>query len=239
MLKYKLDSLDGLDESVANLYEQSGDKFILKVDGVDESDNVLGLKRQVDQLMTEKKDAAKKAKEAEEAAAKATEEAARKKGDLDALETSWQTKMDRAVADKDSELDGLRGSINKMMVDNVAITLANELSVQGSASVLLPHIKQRLKADQRDGELVTAVIDEHGRPSAMTLDDLKNEFSNNPAFAPLIVGSKASGGGANGAHGNGGAVTKKFSEMSGGELVELRKNDPAKYERLRAEHYGT
>ncbi|WP_223531259.1 putative metallopeptidase [Pseudomonas sp. GL-R-19] len=56
-------------------------------------------------------------------------------------------------------------------------------------------------------------FDKQGKLSASTLDELKAEFANNTAFAPLIVGSKASGGGAGGA-GHGGGAALKRSEMT-------------------------
>ena len=42
------------------------------------------------------------------------------------------------------------------------------------------------------------VIGQDGKPSALTIDELKAEFTSNPAFAPVIAGSKATGGGASG-----------------------------------------
>jgi len=71
----------------------------------------------------------------------------------------------------------------------------------------LPHIERRLSVEQRDGKPVVVVLDQQGKLSAATLDELKAEFANDVAFAPLIAGSKASGGGANGA-GNGGGAAK-------------------------------
>ncbi|MCY1459625.1 hypothetical protein D9M71_771160 [compost metagenome] len=50
------------------------------------------------------------------------------------------------------------------------------------------------------------MLDQAGKLSATTLDELKAEFTNDPAFGPLIAGSKASGGGASGAGKGGGAA---------------------------------
>jgi hypothetical protein len=70
----------------------------------------------------------------------------------------------------------------------------------------LPHIERRLSVEQRDGKPVVVVLDQQGKLSAATLDELKAEFANDVAFAPLIAGSKASGGGAGGAGSGGGAA---------------------------------
>ena len=42
-LKYEIDTIDGLDESVAALYEKAGDKYRLSVDGLPKGEDVAGL----------------------------------------------------------------------------------------------------------------------------------------------------------------------------------------------------
>jgi len=205
-LKYQVDSLEGLDDSVKSLYTEKGGKYVLGVEGLPDTGELDGLKKKVDELLTEKKEATKKAKDAEEAAARAAEEAARKAGDVSALEKSWQDKLAKREAELQAQIDQLNGSVTNLTVGQTATRLAAELAVPGSADVLLPHISSRLKTELRDGKPVTVVLDKDGKPSAMTVDELKNEFASNQAFAPLIVGSKASGGGANGGGQGGGAA---------------------------------
>jgi hypothetical protein len=217
-LKHKLDSLDGLDDATKALYKKVGDKFVLDVEGMDDGD-LAGLKAQNEKLLAEKKAAEKKAREDAEAARLANEDAAKKAGNIDALEKSWQQKL----ADREKELQAkyetdvgsLTSDVNRLLIDNVAATAARDLAIQGSDGLLLPHIQARLRVDVRDGKRTTVVVDAKGQPSALTLDDLKKEISGNPAFAPVIAGSKASGGGAGGANGGGaaGAKTMKRSEF--------------------------
>jgi len=219
MLKYQLDSIDDLDDSTKKLYKEKDGKFYLDIQGMPSGEDVSGLKAKVDQLLAEKKAESKKAKEAEEAAEAARLGAAKKSGDVEALEKSWQAKYDAREAALNIEINNMQSAVTTMTVDNVAVRLANEMAVQGSADLLIPHIKSRLAAEQRDGHFVTVVRDAAGKPSASTLDDLKNEFASNPAFAPVIVGSKATGGGANGSNGGGAAKAKtitrtQFSGMS-------------------------
>ena len=221
-LKYEIDTVDGLDASIAGLYDKTeGGKFRLKVEGIEDT---TGLKRQRDELLSEKKAAAQRAKEAEESARIAAEEAARKSGDVSALEKSWQEKYAKGIGEKDSELSALRGSLNKMLVDNVAVSLANELAVQGSAAILIPHIKARLDVDTSGGEPKTIVLGADGKRSALTIDELKAEIAANQAFAPVLAGSKATGGGASGTGAGGGAaksVTRaQFEQMSAGQQME-------------------
>jgi len=78
--------------------------------------------------------------------------------------------------------------------------------VEGSAGLLMPHIKSRLGVEEKDGQFVTVVHDSEGKPSALTLDELKVDISSNKAFAPVLAGYKASGGSAD--HGGDGGATK-------------------------------
>ena len=95
MLKYQLDSLEGLDEGARAFYEEKEGKFQLKVDGIPQGEDVTGLKAKIDELLGEKKTEAEKRKQAEDVARKAAEEAARKNGDVEALEKSWQEKLSK------------------------------------------------------------------------------------------------------------------------------------------------
>lgn len=227
MLKYQIDSVDGLDDGVKALYEKKGDKYQLKVDGIPQGEDVAGLKAKVDELLAEKKDAAKRAKEAEDAAKAAQEEAARKSGDVAALEKSWQEKLAKREKELLDENGALQSNINSMLVDNVAVKLASELAVPGSADLLIPHIKSRLAAEQRDGQFVTVIKDAAGKPSAASIDDLKTEFVSNPAFAPVIVGSKATGGGASGGS-NGGGAAKTVNRAQFDGMTHLQRSEFAK-----------
>lgn len=204
-LKFEIDTLDGLDETVAKLYTKSGDKYRLAVDGLPEAQDVAGLKAKVDELLAEKKSASERAKAAEAAAKQAAEEAARKSGDTEALDKSWREKLAAREAELTASLEAKTRAITAMTVDSAAVRLAADLAGDlGTADILLPHIARRLAVEERDGSFVAAVRDAHGKPSAATLDELKKEFSANPSFARVIAGSKASGGGADGKPGIGG-----------------------------------
>ncbi len=237
MFKYQLDSLDGLDEGARAFYEEKDGKFQLKVEGIPQGEDVSGLKAKIDELLSEKKTEAEKRKQAEENARKTAEEAARKNGDVEALENSWREKLTKREQELLSERESLANQIKELTVGRAATDLAAELAVQGSAKALLPHLQARLSMDIRDGKPTVVVLDANGKPSAATLEELKAEFVNDPAFAPLIVGSKASGSGASGVKTGGGAA-KKFDEYTGAELSAIRKSDPALYDRLKTEYHG-
>ncbi|WJM93370.1 hypothetical protein [Pseudomonas brenneri] len=213
-LKYQLDTLDGLDDSVKSLYTEKEGKFVLGIEGLPQPEDVSGLKSKVEELLGEKKAAEKARKDAEEQARLEREEAARKSGNVEELEKSWSEKYNRREAELNGMLEQERGTlstqIRDLTVGRTATDIASALAIPGSAKALLPHIERRLSVEQRDGKPVVVVLDQQGKLSAATLDELKAEFANDTAFAPLIAGSKASGGGAAGAGGGGGAAKGKI-----------------------------
>lgn len=208
-LQYKVDTLDGLDDSVKGLYSEKDGAFVLSVEGIPPPEDVSGLKSKLDELLAEKKSEAEKRRQAEEAAKQAAEEAARKAGDIGALESSWKEKLAAREQELLDQIKAKDNAVIELTSGQTAVKLAAELAVQGSADVLLPHIKSRLRTEYRDGQPTTVVLDKDGRPSAMSVDDLKKEFVGNAAFAPLIVASKASGAGRT--VGDGGGAAKPGS----------------------------
>jgi hypothetical protein len=120
---------------------------------------------------------------------------AKTSGDMEALEQSWKDKYTSRETELTHQLDGYQKMISDSTSGQQAVMLAAEMSIPGSADVLLPHIKNRLTTEIQDGKPVLRVLDSQGKPSAMSVDDLKKEIESNPAFAPLLIGSLASGGG--------------------------------------------
>lgn len=214
-LKYELETLDGLDDGVKSLYVEHDGKFMLGVEGLPKPSHQddSGLRKKVDELLSEKKAADVARKKAEADARSAAEDAARKAGDLGSLEKSWQEKLTARETELQEENKRLNGNLTDVLVESVASRLASDIAISGSSNVLLPHIRQRLTIDYVDGKPVTRVLGMDGKPSAATLEELKTEFANNKAFAPIVTATKASGGGAAGA-GNGGGATDKTMTRS-------------------------
>lgn len=231
-LKYQLDSLEGLEPAVAAMYEEKDGKFVLKVEGIPQPEDTTGLKTKVEELLREKKDEKTRREQAEEAARIAAEEAARRNGDTEALDRSWNEKHTKALTEKDQTLTALQAQVHALTVGATAARLAGELAVQGSSAVLQRLIEPRLSMEIRDGKPVVIVLDNEGRPTALTPEEFKNEITSDAALAPLVAGSKATGGGAAGSKGGGAAKT--WDQLSGMERVELRRTNPAEHARLKA-----
>jgi len=168
-------------------------------------------------LLREKADAAKAAKEAEASALAAKEEAAKKSGDVGALEKSWQAKLDAATKGFTDQLAKANGSIKDLTAGAQARALAAELAMPGLSDGLMPHINSRLTVEFTDDGPVTRVLDKNGKPSAMSIDEFKAEIKSTEYLAPMLLGSKANGSGKPGKAGATAKVTiprAEFDAMS-------------------------
>ena len=146
----------------------------------------------------------------QEAARKAAEEAAEKSGDVEALKASYEQKFGETKAEYEQRINSMTSTLENLTVNQTATELAAELALPGSAKALLPHIRQRLKMSMdANGVPEVTVVDTDGKPSALSIADLRKEIESDAAFAPLLAGTKATGGGAAGGKGAGGASHTK------------------------------
>lgn len=116
---------------------------------------------------------------------------AKKRGDIETLEKSWQKKL----GDRETELTSQIAKRDAYLRNTLVDAKANELAAKISTSpkLLVPHIKARLVADLDGDTPSTKVLDAAGQISALNLEDLEKEFIANPEFGAIIIGSKASG----------------------------------------------
>lgn len=102
-----------------------------------------------------------------------------------------------------------------------------------NADLLLPHIERRLKGEVVDGVVKIGVIDKDGVVGSGTIDDLSKEMLANKSYAAILIGSKATGGGAGKSQGSGGSgsagnhlpkppANKSLADYSPEELVAHR-----------------
>ncbi|QEG09326.1 head scaffolding protein [Xanthomonas phage vB_Xar_IVIA-DoCa1] len=181
-------------------YVEDGDGFRLDVDGDEDTGP---LRRAKDREAQLRRDAEKRAKEAEDRLAELEGDDARKKGDIATLEKSWQKKLDDQKNEYEGKIGKLTTHTTKSLVDNVALSIATKIS--NAPAIILPHIRARLQADFEGDEPKTRILDKDGKPSAMTIDELSAEFVANKDFSAIITGSKASGGAGKPSQNGGGA----------------------------------
>lgn len=195
-LKFKIDkaAYDKLDDAVKALYGEKDGSYVLQVEGAEGEDDIATLRRAKEREAQE----AKTWREKAEAAQKELDESrgidARKRGDIDTLEKSWKEKYDKREKELLEQVAKKDGYITKALLDGEASKLAS--SISNAPSVLLPHIKSRLTVDTTGEEPALRILDAQGKPSALTMDDLKKEFVANKDFAAIITVNKASGSGA-------------------------------------------
>lgn len=185
------------------------------------------LQDSVDRLEEKNRELIAEKGQAKSEAQKAAEEAAKKAGDVDALEKSWQEKLDSAVSEKDAQIAKLQATVGDMTSGAAARKMAADIALPGSADVLMPHIERRLKTEMGDGGAIVRVLDRDGKPSALSIEDLQKEISEDKAFSPLIVGSKATGAGEPGGKGNPTAKTvtrEQWDEMGDKDRMDFVKD---------------
>lgn len=245
MLKRFLATLDGLSDEIKAFYKASGDGFVLQVDGKDAED-VTALKNAKDHEKNLRAAAENKVKEltgqvetltasVETITGERDAAVADKGQDVQALEASWKEKLRVAEAARDETAASLTGEIERLLRTNTSTLMAAEISTV--PELFSEVIARRLKVEKgADGQYFTRVLDAAGAPSALTLDELKQELLANEKYAAIVISGKGSGGGAGGPGSGGGSTEKKWLDHTDEELIALRQSDPDKYERLKAAH---
>lgn len=166
-------------------YVERGDGYILDLEG----DDVLERAKEHEKEL--RKAAEAEAKQLKERLATMDDEGMRKRGDIEALDKSWGEKLAAREKELNEKLGKRDSHLKGTLVDAVAQKIASTIST--SPSLIMPHIKSRLVADL-DGETpMTKVLDKNGQLSALTIEELQNEFVTNPEFGAIIIGSKATG----------------------------------------------
>jgi len=214
-LKAILESVDGLPDPIKAEYTKAEDgKYHLNVEGIDDHPGVGALKRAKDYEKAERQKVTQQVSDLKAQLDTLTEErddilkGAIPKGDVEKLENSYKEKLAKREKELSDQISALTGNLQTMLVDNVAQSMAGKISK--APELMMPHIKARLKAEFNEGKAVTRVLDKDGNPSAFSIEELQKEFVANPSFAPIIIGSRASGSGAEGGHGGSGAPSGKI-----------------------------
>lgn len=194
-----------------------------------ELDEILsGIKANRDALLEEKKEQQRLAQEAEAEKKRLAEEAARKNGDLEAIENSWREKLNNTEQELKSKYDSAQKRIHELTVGRTAQELAGKLAKPHAQRLLAKEINERLTLDENGS---VRVLDAQGKPSALTIAELETELRNDVTYQDIILINNSSGGGATGG-GFGGGATKKPSEYTAEERVELLNTNPALFKQL-------
>lgn len=194
-LRYKVDEEQYVDlaEDQQAMYRKEGNVYLLDVEGFEDSE-AIGLRQKVEQLLTEKKEAERKARQIEEAARAEVEEKAKAAGDFEQLYKSLSEKYNGL----ESQYTGLQNEIKRGAVVNEATRIANSMTRDTArAKLLTEKLAARLSVTD-DG---LKVLDQSGNLTVSSLDELTHQIKTEFPF--LVDGSQASGGAAQGSKAGG------------------------------------
>lgn len=190
------------------------------------NETLAGLKENQQKLMDEAKSAKQKARELEELQRQAEEEGLKQREEFRTLYEREQ----KAKAELAEKYESFAKRIQQKEVEGAAMSIASELTRDTKRAELLRKEVSQFARYTDDG-----VKFEMG---GVEVDRAKIMAHITESYPFLVDGSGATGGGATGGKSYGGAV-KKFNEYTGLELSAIRRENPAEYERLKREHYGT
>jgi len=232
-LKKKLttEEYNDLSDGVKEAYIENGEGYLLDLEADDPKPNEeLGqLKRAQARIKAERQEALDKAQELSDKLAAIEGNNARKSGDVEKLSKQHQKEIEAERKKHQDEINR-QSKIHDKWMNDKAEAIAAKLGGK-KAKVLLPHIKQYVQIDLESDEPGLVFIDESGQSCSQ--EDLEKSILDDEAFQGILVGSKASGSGASGNNSSGGASTaKKFTDYQSSELVQLRRADPAAYDKL-------
>lgn len=225
---------EALPADVKKEYKQSGSDYVLDLDGYEdpvelrnardrEKEAAATAKRERDAEKRRADEAERKAKDLEDAG-KSVDEAVKTK------EKEMQAKYDKDIGERDTKLSGLTTAVTNSHREALAKTLANKIST--SPNLLVPHLLNRIKVeiDPQSNQPKHTITDADGKDSAWTVDDLEKDVLKNKEFAPILRGTKATGGGgAPPGPGGGGAPRQQSSHRPGTPQNDLTKMDASEF----------
>jgi hypothetical protein len=246
----------GLPEAQSSLYRESGDNYVLDIEGVESHPSVAALKTNSDAILEEKR-RLKSDMEAQvdqlrgeiDAHDKGKREEAEKKGQYRELYEAEQKKRTEETSLLQNRYDSAMRQVDEKEVQSAASDLAHKLGGSDYAMGLMPHISPRLKVVDIDGKRELRVVDITGAISSHTMEDLVNELKGRSDLKPLIRGPGSTGGGAppagsnSGGNSSGGAPLgdwdQYFKQGDTWNLTkqgELFRTDREQYEKLKAKY---
>jgi hypothetical protein len=187
-------AFEKLDDGIKAFYKEADDGYHLDIEDDKSNDDIAKLERAKDREAAAAKELREKNRELEEKLASFTNDDARKRGDIEALEKSWKDKLDKRERELNEKLVAKDAFIKDVLVQDKAENLATKISTV--PNVMKRVIQDRLHVDMSGDKPVLRVLDTDGKASALSLADLEKEIVANAEYAPIIIGSKASGGGA-------------------------------------------
>lgn len=171
---------------------------------------VAGLKSNNEKLLAEKKETARRAKEAEDARLLVEQEQAKNSGKLEEFEKSLRKQYDPVIAEKDGRIAKMSERILGAERKSVIAGLSNLLIDESAADILGMMVRTEFDGD----DVVTKFVGADGNVITTDPEQFKKYLKEHKAFSHLIKSDAASGGGAGGnKNPNGGAGGDKLDAI--------------------------
>lgn len=178
---------------------------------------VAGLKSNNEKLLAEKKEAARRAKEADDAKTAADIERSKKAGELEEFEKSLRKQYDPVLAEKDGRIqkmsERILGSESKAVMG--AVLSKGKFIDAEAADLLAPFIKTEFDGD----DVVTKFVGADGTVITTDVDKFIDYCKKHKIISHLMQADASSGGGA--------AGNKSSTGGAGGDAIQQKLN--AKY----------
>lgn len=186
---------------------------------------VAGLKANNEALLSEKKEAARRAKEAEEERQRAHQEALKSAGKMDEFEKTIRGQYEPVLAEKDAKYSALASRVLGSERKAVLGSFAGDFITPEAVDILAPFVRTEFEGD----DVVTKFVGSDGSVITTDPEQFRKYLREHKAFSHLIKANAASGGGASG--GKSGGAAKTLSEMNDAERIAFSKSDPAEFKR--------
>lgn len=231
-LKAIVDTLDGIDEQFHGLYVEQDGKFRLQIDGIEAHPAVAGLVENKRTILEEKRKLAEdlkgldgidpvKYREMLAAQEKQEHDRLEQKGEWEKLREQMTKKHTDAMDAEQTARETVMKKLRKVLVDNEATKVITSEEFKGNPTLLLPHLRDRVRVDESGDDFAVTVLQADGQTPLIadasgtpaTIKDLIGEMREDPAFGQAFAATGASG---TGSQNSGSNAARAGSKLAGG-----------------------
>ena len=234
-MQYQIDkgTFEKLSEDMQKEYILEGETATLKIEGENAPTmEALNKANEKHRIAEEHRKKAEKARDDAEAASEKLREDLDKasgKDEIARIKQEHAEALENIRKEREAEKAEAVEKNNAAMIRDTATKIANEhFTIPG---LMADQIAKRLSVEVVNGESVVRPLGADGKASMMSVNELKQEFLENPEFASIIKANAGSGGGAN-PSGGGGAVQKNLSDMTATEEAQFARKNPEAYQQM-------
>lgn len=190
--KISKEEFDKLPDVLKSEYKEKNGSYLADIEGDDEA--VIALRQAKDNEKNEHAKTKETLKNLQDQLDALSGDKMRKDGDVAALDKSWKEKLTARETELNNQISSLQNVVVKSQRDSVLSALAAKLIKPESHRLFKKSIEDRFNVEIGESGPVVRILDAHGKPSAMTIEDLEKEIIANKEYSPIVIGSRASGG---------------------------------------------